>query len=86
MQRCPVCRNRLKQPGPCTRCGLELDKLRQIDRLADAHFHASITLMAQGEPARALHRIKHALALHRSPLYLTWQSFLTSQEHSEFPS
>jgi predicted amidophosphoribosyltransferase len=68
MERCPVCRARLKEEAACPRCGADLSALLAIEAEATAWEREAVTLLAAGAWIEARRAAELALALRHSPL------------------
>jgi len=82
MERCPNCRARREEGSTCRRCGLELDKLLQVEAAAERSTLRGIEHLAGGHPKAATADLAAAQDLRRTPfagLLLCFASLLAGQ-------
>lgn len=75
MERCPICKARLKEPL-CRRCHAELSMLFQIEAQMQLLRQRSIVLLKNNDLVGAIHTIKQAVYLKREPLTLALCGFI----------
>lgn len=68
LERCPVCRARLREEPVCSRCGTGLSLPMRIAAQADALERRAIQELATGGLEAAEAAVSEALRLRRSPL------------------
>lgn len=68
MERCPNCRARYDRRERCRRCGMELGRLDQIERAADALVARSLQCLADGDAALAVDVLLRAKRLRQDEL------------------
>lgn len=68
MERCPVCRARLRGDTVCGRCGEDLSLPIVCQQRAESYERDAIAALAGGDPASAKRAAKQALDLRHSPL------------------
>ena len=68
MERCPVCRARLRGESNCPRCGADLALVQHISHAASIHEVRALTLVVEGEFAQAKEAIDEAGKLKKSDL------------------
>ena len=76
MDRCPVCRARLRERDECRRCGADFTLARRAEEAAFRLFTQSLQLYQQGERTAALEAVSHALLLKSDPVFRGWNAFL----------
>ncbi len=87
MERCPVCRAKLKDASSCYRCGTDLSVPLSIATRAEALEQQAVSLIVRGDLIEAREAIEQALQLKRSPLSLTLKKLIKQailNEHSRF--
>ena len=87
MERCPVCRAKLKDAPSCYRCGMDLSIPLNIAARAEALERQSVALLAKGDLIEARAAIEQALQLKHSRLGLTLRKLIKQailNEHSRF--
>jgi predicted amidophosphoribosyltransferase len=67
MERCPNCRARLGDTATCRRCGMELDRLLEVEKAAERLTAQSVAHLAVGDPEAATDDLTQVLGLHRNP-------------------
>ena len=78
MERCPVCRARLKDRQICHRCGADLTLAIEIEKKADVFFKKAIICLEGSDFIAAKMTIKNALLLHNKPIYQQFLGFVES--------
>ena len=88
MERCPVCRARVKDEAVCYRCGVDLSVMLAIEAEAAAWEREAVSLLASGDWIAARRAADQALALQHSPLAAAARDFagreLVAQEVRRF--
>jgi len=76
LEKCPICRAKLKASPQCRRCGADLSK--PLASLADAqlHFTRSVHYYRHNNFEKAIREVECAISFKRAPLYLAWLHFL----------
>jgi hypothetical protein len=67
MQRCPICRARLRDQSQCPRCGADLALPQLAEKAARVHEQQALKALLQGEPGQAHHSLKRAIRLKQNP-------------------
>jgi len=81
MERCPICKARLKSDMPlCPRCRTDLSKLLGIERQAKNLCYQSIIQLEVGNLGDAKETLEQSLELKREPLVLALQGFISKCE------
>jgi len=81
MERCPVCKARLKQETSiCPRCKTDLLIPIRIERQAEALCYQSINLLRQGDMSSAVCAVEQSLLLKREPLAQALLDFIVKSE------
>ncbi len=75
MERCPVCRARLKQDPRCYRCGADLVEPLNIEEQALDWEQRAVTLLKEKDWVAARQAAEQALSLKRSPLAVALLAF-----------
>ncbi|HDN26235.1 MAG TPA: hypothetical protein ENG03_03910 [Thioploca sp.] len=83
MERCPVCKARLKQDIPiCPRCSTDLAIPLNIERQAERWCYQSLMLLGADHLGDAVEALEKSLQLKRDPLALALREFIRrSQLH-----
>lgn len=68
MDRCPNCRARYDGARECRRCGMELERLVQIETAAEGKLVDAVAAMVAGQGAKASAALRQAQALKSDPL------------------
>ncbi|MEA2078537.1 MAG: hypothetical protein U9P00_01530 [Pseudomonadota bacterium] len=68
MERCPICRARLRGERHCRRCGAELSRLLKIEERSQALQRYAVVCLARGEPEQAEQVLLEALGLKQDDL------------------
>jgi methylphosphotriester-DNA--protein-cysteine methyltransferase len=68
MERCPICRARLRGDRICRRCGADLSRLLEIGERSHALERCAVAYIARGEPERAEQVLLEALGLKQDVL------------------
>lgn len=77
MERCPVCKARLKPGSPiCPRCGADLSMLFRIETQADGLCSQAIALLEAGDLSGAMHAVEQSLDLKSDPLAQVLRGFI----------
>lgn len=63
MERCPVCRARIKESETCRRCGADLSLLLQLDAWVQRYEQCAVRAVADGDFATAKRCCQRALRL-----------------------
>ena len=88
MERCPVCRARVKDEAVCYRCGVDLSVLLAIEAEAAEWEREAVTLLAAGQWIETRQAADRALALQHSPLAAAARDFagreLVNEERQRF--
>jgi hypothetical protein len=79
MERCPVCKAKLKDDPVCYRCGADLSTLLGIEKQAARLEQRVVALYGAGALGEARWVAEQALALKRSPLLCRLVEFLTRE-------
>lgn len=82
LERCPICRARLKQQDTCRRCGADLSRLLVLSQEAYACYINSINLLSQGHVKAAHRAAQRSMQLKAEPLYKVWLSFIEDRMYS----
>ena len=78
MERCPICRARLKGGAHCTRCGADLASAQAAERYADHAVSEALHALGLGDRQRALRCLSASLMARRTPLAAHLYTWLTS--------
>lgn len=68
MQRCPVCRARLRGAPICPRCEADLGRAQQAEQAARRRERQALEALLAGQPQTAAAALAQAKALHRRPM------------------
>ncbi len=79
MERCPVCRAKLKESSTCRRCGTDLSIPIHVEKEALASYQQSISYLKQGDILNAVHTAEKATELKREPQFVLWFEFLKNR-------
>jgi hypothetical protein len=76
MERCPICKARIKENTTCNRCGTDLSRLLTIESQA-AHFcNQAIKLLINNKIDQAQIAVKQSLQLKNTQIALTLYGFI----------
>lgn len=79
MDRCPLCRGRLKSTI-CGRCGADLSLVLHIEAQAKALSHYAVQNLLDGNYEQAAHLACQAKALHATPFQQALDGFIKSRK------
>ncbi len=77
MERCPICKARLKEDWICPRCGTDLTSPQRVALAAEWWQQQAITLLTKGQLIAANQAVEQALSLKYTPLAQALHGFLT---------
>lgn len=83
IDRCPICKARLKDATTCPRCSTDLTLPIQIARQADWFQKRAITALAEGHLKRASRRVKQVISLKSTPLAQVLLKFIRQRLEKE---
>lgn len=78
MERCPVCRARLKERQVCHRCGTDLTLAIAMEKKAEVFFKQALVRLQNSDVLAAKMAMKNALLFHKKPLYKNFSGFVES--------
>ncbi len=78
MERCPICKARLKDTPICPRCSTDLSMSLNIERQAEFLFYQAVALLKVKDLSRATKVVEQSFQLKRKPLALALQGFIQS--------
>lgn len=84
MDRCPICKARLKDATICPRCSTDLTLPVQIARQADWLQKRAVAALAEGHLKRARQRVKQVIFLKPTPLARTLLKFIRQRLEKEY--
>jgi hypothetical protein len=67
MERCPICRARLKGAETCRRCRAELQSIKRVERQGQVLVDAAIHSLSLDDVITANRLLRRALVLHAAP-------------------
>ena len=76
MERCPICRARLREATHCPRCGADLALALETEQRAQTLERDAVEWIAKGEPEQAERALREALRLRSSPFARALLAFL----------
>lgn len=76
MDRCPICRARLKHNSECRRCGADLAFPIEMEKKAQNFFNHALYQISQGERENAKKSLQDAMLFHNRPLYQHLLNFI----------
>jgi len=76
MERCPVCRARLKERQECRRCGTELSLAIAMEKKAEIFFKQAVVCLQNSDILAAKVAAQSAVLIHKKPLYLQFSDFV----------
>ncbi len=76
MQRCPICKARIKANSICNRCGTDLSKLLTIESQAANLCNQAIKLLATNQLNQAQKLVEQSLQLKNTQIALTLHGFI----------
>ncbi|KHD07197.1 hypothetical protein PN36_09780 [Candidatus Thiomargarita nelsonii] len=81
MERCPVCKARLKaDTDNCSRCSTDLSMLLCIENQAKNFFYHALARFESDDLSAATRAVEQSLDLKREPLTLALQGFIASRK------
>lgn len=83
MERCPICKARLKDALLCPRCGADLTMPLEIEARAESLQQQVVTLLANGELPGARRLAEQLLTLKRTPLARILRGFIQYLEQEK---
>ncbi len=85
MERCPICRARLRGAGVCPRCGADLALALAAEYRAQVLERAAVDCIARGDRPRAEQVLEEALRLRSTPLARALLGFVRECTIEELP-
>jgi hypothetical protein len=76
MERCPVCRARVKDASPCPRCGADLARVLYIETTRQALEREAVGRLGEGDLPGASALLEQAQRLQRTPLNVILPGFI----------
>ena len=76
MERCPICKARLKETSICPRCTIDLSIPLSIENQAKSLCSQSVMLLGADHLGDAVQAIEQSIQLKREPLALAVQGFV----------
>lgn len=76
MERCPICKARVKENSTCNRCGTDLSKLLTIESQAANLCDQAIKLLINNKIDQAQIAVKQSLQLKHTQIALTLHGFI----------
>lgn len=76
MERCPICKARIKENTSCNRCGTDLSKLFTIEYQAAHLCEKAIKLLATNQVDQAQRAVEQSLHLKNTQIALVLLSFI----------
>jgi len=76
MERCCVCKARLKETSVCPRCNADLSLPLNIEQQAEILCSKALMLFGTGQLAEAIETLEQSIQLKSSPLALQLQGFI----------
>jgi hypothetical protein len=76
MERCPICKARIKENTTCNRCGTDLSKLLTIESQAAHLCDQAIKLLATNQIDQAQRAVEQSLHLKNTQLALALLGFI----------
>jgi len=76
MERCPICKARIKENSTCNRCGTDLSKLLSIESQAANLCDQAIKLLATNQIDQAQIAVEQSLQLKKTQIALTLDGFI----------
>jgi hypothetical protein len=67
MDRCPNCRARVQDDGPCRRCGMELGLLLAVEQASEAWLRHALQCLSADDRAAAEAALRRSLQLRQYP-------------------
>jgi hypothetical protein len=83
IDRCPICKARLKDATICPRCSTDLTLPVQIAKQADWFLKRAMAALAEGHLKRARQRVKQVIFLKPTPLARTLLNFIRQRLEKE---
>jgi hypothetical protein len=76
MERCPICKARIKENTTCNRCGTDLSRLLTIESQAAYLCNQAIKLLATNQVNQAQIAVEQSLQLKNTQIALTLYGFI----------
>jgi hypothetical protein len=76
MERCPICKARIKENSTCNRCGTDLSKLLSIESQAANLCDQAIKLLATNQVNQAQIAVEQSLQLKNTQIALILHGFI----------
>ncbi|GAB4256126.1 MAG: hypothetical protein Kow0065_04730 [Methylomicrobium sp.] len=84
MQRCPCCHARLSAEPACKRCGADLRRALQSERLASQWLAAALQLCSANRPSLAARAVRRSLSFKQTSEARCFQAFLIEHQYRLF--
>lgn len=78
MQRCPICKARIKENSTCNRCGTDLSQLFTIESQATHFCEQAIKLLATNKVDQAQKAVEQSLQLKKTQIALVLLGFINN--------
>jgi hypothetical protein len=78
MERCPLCKARLRDRTICNRCEADLGLLQAIESKAERLAQRAVCSLLAGETAAALRQAAAAYELHATPFHHALAGFISA--------
>jgi predicted nucleic-acid-binding Zn-ribbon protein len=85
MERCPICRARLRGESNCRRCGADLSRLLEIGERSHALQRCAVACIARGEAEQAERVLLEALGLKQGVLARMLLGFVRQSRERQGP-
>ena len=83
MERCPLCRARLRDKTICNRCEADLGLLQAIESRAERLARTAVHNLLAGETADARRQAAAACELHSTPFHRALAGFIETMEDEQ---
>lgn len=78
MERCPICKARLKEDTTCPRCGADLSNALNIEQESEILLNNALKQLETGNISAAKQAVEKSVKLKAEPLGLALQGFIGS--------
>ena len=81
MQRCPVCTARLSTSSICPRCGTDLSRVVQCEKLSKLWLTLALQMLDAKQPDIAISAVKRSLSFKQTPAARLFRDFLVQHQY-----
>jgi len=78
MERCPICKARLKEDTTCPRCGADISSTLNIEQESEILLNNALKQLETGNISAAKQAVEQSIKLKAEPLGLALRGFMNS--------